>query len=52
LQELEETKYWLDLLVDAEIMKRELLSELMNESDELIAMLVSGVKTIKRNKSQ
>ncbi|MEW6237038.1 MAG: four helix bundle protein [Candidatus Omnitrophota bacterium] len=47
LQELEETIYWLELLVDSGIVKTELLSDLMNETNELIAILVSSVKTIK-----
>ena len=48
LQELEETTYWLELLVDSEIVKAELLSSLIQETDELIAILVTSVKTLKK----
>jgi len=47
LQELEETMYWFELLVDSGIVRAELLSDLMKEADELTAILVSSVKTIK-----
>ena len=50
LQELEETMYWFELLVDSGIVKAELLSDLMKEADELTAILVTSVKTIKTRK--
>ncbi|MFW6154233.1 MAG: four helix bundle protein [Planctomycetota bacterium] len=52
LQEIEETMYWFELLADSGIVKAELLSDLMREADELTAILVTSVKTIKaRRKS-
>jgi len=48
LQELEETVYWLELLVDSGIVK----AELMKEADELISILVSSAKTIKIQKNR
>ncbi len=50
LQELEETGYWLELLAKSEIVKPQLLEELIAETDELISILVTGVKTIKKRK--
>jgi len=47
LQELEETVYWLELLTESGLVKAELLSDLMREADELTAILVTSVKTIK-----
>ena len=47
LQELEETVYWLELLVDAGIVKAELLNDLLEEANELIAILVTSSKTLK-----
>jgi four helix bundle protein len=47
LQELEETKYWLELLAEAGIVKAELLTGLTSEADELTAILVASVKTMK-----
>ena len=49
LQELEETVYWIELLVDAKIVNGQNIKNLLNEADQLIAILVSCVKKA-RNK--
>ena len=51
LQELDETGYWLELLVESKIVPAERLSELQNENEELIAIFVASVKTTKKNRS-
>ncbi|GIW89831.1 MAG: four helix bundle protein [Pirellulaceae bacterium] len=48
LQELEETVYWLELLVDSQIIGKDRLLPLMKEADELTAILVSSVKGAKK----
>jgi four helix bundle protein len=50
LQELDETAYWLELLVDGSIVKAERLAELRKETDELIAIFITPVKTAKTKK--
>lgn len=50
LQELEETTYWLELLADSHLVKSELLADVMKEVNELAAILVASVKTIKMRK--
>jgi four helix bundle protein len=52
LQELEETMYWLELLADAGILKAERLADLLNEADELTAILVTSVKTLKSRRNK
>lgn len=47
LQELEETSYWLELLVEAEIVPAAQLTDLMRECDELLAILTTCVKNVK-----
>jgi four helix bundle protein len=47
LQELDETAYWFELLVEGEVVAAPLLAALVREADELIAMLTASVKTIK-----
>ena len=47
LQELEETQYWLELLIESKIIKYELLYPLYQETEELIAIFVTIVKKIK-----
>lgn len=47
LQELDETLYWIDLIADADIMKSDRLNALRDETEELIAMFVTMVKSVK-----
>lgn len=47
LQELEETRYWFELLRDAEIVEWARLTALDREADELTAILVTMVKNRK-----
>jgi four helix bundle protein len=49
LQELEETMYWLELLTDGGIVTGQRCADLYKEADELMAILVSSVKTAKRH---
>ena len=49
-QELEETIYWLELLVEAEIFSAQKLQNLQTEADELMSILVASVKTVKARK--
>ena len=49
LQELEETQYWLELMIEAKVVgDSEYVSPLIAEADELTAILVSSVRTAKR----
>ena len=50
-EEADETLYWLELLVEAKIVKEDRLLELMKENDELIAIFVSAIKSTKNPKS-
>ncbi len=50
LQELEETVYWLELLVEAEILPAERLRDLLQEADEITAILTVSAKTLKKRK--
>ena len=51
LEEADETLYWLELLVESELMPAHRLKNLMAETNEIVAMLVSSLKTL-RDKSQ
>jgi len=50
LQELEETAYWLELLIESGIVPEARLVDLCNETEELTAIFVSSAKTAKRRK--
>jgi four helix bundle protein len=46
-EEADETMYWLELLVEVELVKEARLKSLMNEVGEIIAMVVASLKTIR-----
>lgn len=48
MQELEESSYWLELLVEAEIFPSDKLAPLRSEADELMAILVTCVKNARK----
>jgi len=48
LKEANETEYWLCLLKDTDYIKQELFESLQLECKELIAILVSSIKTAKK----
>lgn len=50
LQELEETRYWLELLRDTQVLSWDRLAELDKEADELTAILVTLVRKRKAAK--
>lgn len=50
LQELEETTYWLELLVDSKIVPQKRVLDLQQEVSELIAIFTSIAKSAKRHK--
>ena len=46
-EEADETLYWMELLIEAELVPRQLLSDLMGETDEILAMTVASLKTLR-----
>jgi len=52
LQELDETTYWLELLVESGIVQVEKLESLIKETDELIAVFVIIVTKVKNRLSK
>ena len=49
-QELDETMLWFELLVESEIVKASRLSALYNEAEQLLKIVVSSIKTLKRRR--
>ena len=47
LQELDETSYWLELLVEGNFMRAEKLADLHDEAEQLISIFASSIKTAK-----
>ena len=46
-EEADETLYWLELLVEAGLIPEARLSLLMQETNEIVAMVVSSIKTLR-----
>lgn len=44
IQEADESLYWMEMLVDADLMPREKLAPVMKEASEVIAILTASVK--------
>jgi len=49
LKEARETEYWIDIIIDSEIVPQNRLSGLKSEVEELIKMLISIIKTTRIN---
>jgi hypothetical protein len=47
---LEETSYWLELIVESGLKERRLLADLLDEADQLAAILATSAMTAKRRK--
>jgi four helix bundle protein len=52
LQELEETDYWLELIVESGIMSKDIMRDLIAETDELISIFVASVKKVKQRREK
>jgi four helix bundle protein len=52
LQELEETQYWFELLIEAKIIPEKRLQSLLDEAGQLTAMLTASAKTSKTGKAR
>jgi four helix bundle protein len=51
VEETDETLFWLDLLVDSDLVKREVINELRNECGELVRIFSRSLATAKANRS-
>lgn len=49
-QELDETMLWLELLVEGKLVAAAKMSDLHSEADELLRIVISSIKTLKRRK--
>ena len=49
-EEADESLYWMELLIEAGLVEQNRLSGLMEEGDEIIAIVVSSIKTARKNK--
>ncbi len=48
-EEADESAYWMELLIEAEVVKPELLVNLLAEANELVAIVVASIRTAREN---
>ena len=48
-EECDETLFWLELIVEANLLKKEILRDLIKEADELTAIFTASGKTARQN---
>lgn len=49
-EEIDETMYWLELLIEIGILKLDKTEEILKEANELLAITVASIKTARKNK--
>ena len=50
-EESDETQYWLELLVEANLIPQEQIKTVYKETDKILAMTVASLKTLRNRKS-
>jgi len=51
VEESDESAYWLELIIDGRLLKRELVDSLLQEANELTAIFTSSINTSRSRKS-
>lgn len=47
-EECDEAAYWMELLIEAGVMKESRVSALLNEANEILSMVITSIKTARR----
>jgi len=50
-EEADESVYWMELLVESSLVKAASLAALIDEANQLVAIVVSSIKTLKRKRN-
>lgn len=50
-EETDETAYWLEILVEADILPQEQVKDIYKETNEILAMTVASIKTLRNRQS-
>ncbi len=51
-EEADECLYWMELLIESGLVSQKRLVDLLEESDAIVAIVVSSIKTARRGKSR
>ncbi len=50
-EESDETLYWLELIVESNLVQLDQIKEIYKETNEILAMTVASIKTLRNRKS-
>ena len=50
-EEADETLFWLEVLIESDLLPESRLQNLMQETDEVLAMTIASIKTLRNRKS-
>jgi four helix bundle protein len=48
-EECDEALYWMQMLIEANVVQRSRLTEVMSEANEIIAIVVTSIRTARKN---
>ena len=51
-EETDESAFWLEIIIECSLIKKELVEPLLKEANEIVAIMVSAKKTSRNNKSK
>lgn len=51
-EESDETEYWLEILIEASLAPEDQIAIIFKETDEILAMTVASIKTLRNRKSE
>ncbi|MBU3914388.1 four helix bundle protein [bacterium] len=51
LEEADESAYWMELIIEAELLSKNQVESLLKEANELAAILYASIKTARKNKA-
>jgi four helix bundle protein len=51
-EEADESVYWMELLIESQIVRADLLQNLLKEANEILAMVVASIRTARRSKTR
>jgi four helix bundle protein len=51
-EEADESSYWIELLIDAGIVKGDRVADLLQETDEIVSIVVSSIKTARTDSAK
>ena len=47
-EEADESVYWIELLIESNVVREELVKDLLNEANEITAMVVASIRTARK----